>query len=300
MKTFIKICTLFIFFGLSCSGSESSKKTDLQSLLPKSGDVPGWSTSGEPLEFAGDDLWSLINGGAEIYHEYGFEKVLAQEYSDESGHSVSVELYQMTGPASAYGIYTFKSGDEGEILNLTNGGLLEDYYLNFWKDRFLVTITGFDSDRETIEGLKAIAAFIDGKIAEPGNKPSLPNVLPAEGMKELSLKYFLGNLGLFNSYSFARSDIFGFREAVKADYEQGYSVYILKMESADECSERFAALHDEFENSAKFSGLSADNDRIRMTDRDGRKIVLKKFNEAVLISIGNNSFADTVLDNIVF
>ena len=38
-------------------------------------DIGMWSAEGEPEVYAGDDLFVYINGGAEIYHEYGFVQV---------------------------------------------------------------------------------------------------------------------------------------------------------------------------------------------------------------------------------
>ncbi|MBN2245994.1 MAG: hypothetical protein JW755_09125, partial [Candidatus Aminicenantes bacterium] len=147
----------FIFMGAAVDGASGHKNElqgkSLQQYLPPGG-IDGWGRNYSSEEYVGEDLYLYINGGAEIYHEFGFQRMLVQDYKNDNEKTISLELYEMTDPESAFGIYTFKRGDSGEGLALGNGGSLEDYYLNFWKGRFLVTITGFDSDEETITGLK--------------------------------------------------------------------------------------------------------------------------------------------------
>ena len=49
----------------------------------------GWTPSEDARVFSGDDLFIYINGGAAIYHEYGFEEVRVSEYSC-GGRTISV------------------------------------------------------------------------------------------------------------------------------------------------------------------------------------------------------------------
>jgi hypothetical protein len=105
----------------------------LREYLPADGAAPGWARDGEPQEFEGEDLYSYIDGGAEIYQEYGFRRVVVQDYRNPRGKSVSLELFEMDSPAAAYGMFTFKRSGKGRSLGLGGGGEIEAYYLNFWK-----------------------------------------------------------------------------------------------------------------------------------------------------------------------
>ena len=87
---------------------------NLVDYLPKTGEVDNWKPADVPQTYEGDDLFTFINGGADIYHEYGFKKVIYNEYKDDNDHSINVEIYEMTNAASAFGIYSFKIGDKGE------------------------------------------------------------------------------------------------------------------------------------------------------------------------------------------
>ena len=64
-----------------------------------------------------------------------------------------LEIYKMENPISAFGIYSFKTSSDGEKADIGNDALFEDYYLNFWKGEFLITLVGFDTEKETIDDL---------------------------------------------------------------------------------------------------------------------------------------------------
>jgi hypothetical protein len=205
----------------------------LRSVLPADGAVPGWSKDGDPQEFVGEDLYTYINGGAEIYQEYGFRRMVVQDYRSSAGTSVSLEIFEMATPAAAYGIYTFKRSGQGRIVPLGSATELEDYYLNYWKGRFLVTLTGFDATTPTIDGLLAVAAAVDGKLPEGAGAPDLVAALPGEGLRPQSVKYLKGLLGLNNIYPFYTARGLAFAEAVKGDYEEGAFLILLDYGSAE-------------------------------------------------------------------
>ena len=50
--------------------------------LPADNAAAGWAKDGAPQEFEGEDLYTYIDGGAEIYQEYGFRRVIVQDYED--------------------------------------------------------------------------------------------------------------------------------------------------------------------------------------------------------------------------
>jgi hypothetical protein len=206
----------------------------LRALLPADGDAPGWSKDGEPQEFVGEDLYTYIDGGAEIYLEYGFRRVVAQDYRSSAGKSVSLEIFEMETPAAAYGIFTFKRSGQGTIVVLGLGAELEDYYLNFWSGRFLVTLTGFDATPPTLEGLRAVSRAVDAKIGKTNDEaPDLVAALPVSGLRPQSVKYLKGLLGLNNVYPFYTARGLAFAEAVKGDYGEGASLIILDYGSAE-------------------------------------------------------------------
>ena len=142
-----------------------SRTLELKNLAPRSGDVVGWAPDGEAQFAAGEDLFLLIDGGAEVYLKYGFKEALFQAYISDDGKSINLEIYEMVSPEAAHGIYTFKTGDGGNPIDVGQEGKLESYYLNFRRGNFLVTIIGLDTDVGTLEGIEKIARAVDSKLA---------------------------------------------------------------------------------------------------------------------------------------
>jgi len=58
--------------------------------------------------FDGESLWGYMNGGADIYLEYGFEILRVEEFSNED-ETIKLELFKMDDPISAFGIFSFKT-----------------------------------------------------------------------------------------------------------------------------------------------------------------------------------------------
>lgn len=60
---------------------------------------------GTPKTYTGSSLFGYIDGGAELYLEYGFTGAWVNEISYHDG-KYTVEIYRMTGPEEAYGIFS--------------------------------------------------------------------------------------------------------------------------------------------------------------------------------------------------
>jgi hypothetical protein len=242
--------------GLITAGAWAAKpraQESLRALLPADGDAKGWLKDGDPQEFVGEDLYTYIDGGAEIYQEYGFRRVVVQDYENAAGKSVSLEIFEMETPAAAFGIFTFKRSGQGKSIAVGAGAELEDYYLNFWKGRFLLTLTGFDDSAGTIEGLLAVAGTVDAKIAGTSKPPDLVAALPEPGLKPGSAKYFKGLLGLNNVYSFQTARGLAFTEAVKGDYGDAATLIVMDYGSAEARASAWNELRGFLEGSDRFA-----------------------------------------------
>ena len=224
---------------------------DLVKLLPGAGDLRGWAPKGKPQVYKGEDLFLYIDGGAEIFHEYGFRQVITQDYTNPSGKAVSLDIYEMATPEGAFGMYTFKTGAGGKAVPIGRDGLLEDYYLNFWKGRYLATVVGLDASAESLGGIERIGKAAESKIGLDGERPGLLAVLPKSWGAAGRTIYLKGILAVRNIYSFFARDAFLFREGVASD--QGpLKVFVFRYGSKDECAGRFAAVRDAFRTSSAY------------------------------------------------
>lgn len=229
----------------------SAGVNDIRLLLPDPSWSDDWKTVYKPEVYSGEDLYLYINGGAEIYQEYGFRQVLVQDYQSRRDNSLSLEIYEMSNPLSAYGIFTFKSGTDSKEADIGWQARLDDYYLNCWKGRYLLTITGFDQEPETLRGLQDLARAVTSKIkpAAPEQipRPEIMSSLPESGRVPGSVVYFSGSNAFFNRFPLVLEVPVLFEEGIKADYHSGHSLHILKFSDTPAASKSLQSLAESFE-----------------------------------------------------
>ena len=147
---------------LGCT--QDSANQSIAGYLPGENEVAGWSISDTVRTYVGKDLFILINGGAELYHDNDFVQVITQTFENSSGNQISIEIFQMNSADGALKVYETKVSPDGEKIDIGDDAILSNYYMNFRQSRYIVTIVGFDSDTETTDGLLALAKAISAKI----------------------------------------------------------------------------------------------------------------------------------------
>jgi hypothetical protein len=158
----------------------------LDRLLPSAGDIEGWVKDGEPFSYEADDLWEYINGSAERFLEYDFEKVLVQHYLDSAGEEVKVEIYAHRSPLEAFGIYSRFRSPDSEIHDIGNEAFGDGYTLHFWKGRFYVRVSAY---KEKSPAIKVFARFVAEKIDEPGSVPREVGLFDLGGHTSENISY---------------------------------------------------------------------------------------------------------------
>jgi hypothetical protein len=281
-----------------CSKAEDGQDPFL-SYLPQAGEVGAWKPEYEPQHVEGEDLFSLINGGAEIYHEYGFKQAVVQSYVDENERSLNLEIYEMSDPHAAYGIYTFKKGDKGRDLDVGDAASQQDYYLNAWKGNFLVTVVGFDSEKETIDGLRILADAVAGRITLQGQKPPLLDLLPKQGLDPSSIKYLKGNLALFNNHEFATGNIFSVREGLAAKVGDD-EVFLFVYGSENEAAKQLASAWEALSQGVRYRDVVASDEAHTAVDNEENRLAATTVDRYILLAVGTSpeSTLDVLVDSV--
>ena len=261
----------------------------LLGLLPEPSELAGWEKDGEAQFFDGDNLFIYIDGGAEIYLEYGFLRVLVQDYKSQVGNRLSLEIFEMKSPASAYGMFTFKRSSQGRPLDLGDEGQLADYYLNFCKGRYLVTITGLDALETATDGLLAVAQAVNSKLRDASDKPRLLSALTEEGLVLPSVKFFRGRLGVSNSEPVLAGLAAGLESGVKGDYVSGRSVFILEYPGQDSSQKKMAEAKALFSDPEKFADYLVLGQVLSCRDLKGRSIFAELEGNHLVFVIGKVS-----------
>ena len=156
-------------------------------------EVAGWRIVSAPRYFGPENLYDLIDGGAEIYVQFGLVKMVAAEYRDagKPGVSITAEVYDMGSPRGAFGrAARFLEGrrdpsgaGKGLPPGFAERGMMGVGDLVVWQDRYLVHVTLLDENPQaTPEAIAAAGAESLPRIAEAllariGGDTALPAAL---------------------------------------------------------------------------------------------------------------------------
>ena len=142
-------------------------------LLPDVSCAPGWSLEGKAVLYDKETLSDRIDGEAELYFPYGFQRLSAGRYASAKtpGAGLDVELYLLGSPLDAFGMYANYRQKEGRTQGIGAESNLADSQLFFYQGRYFVhlQITGTDSgDPAALAACgRAVAARLPGEGSRP-------------------------------------------------------------------------------------------------------------------------------------
>jgi Family of unknown function (DUF6599) len=176
-----------------------------QPQVPGSNFAPGWAKSGPLRTFVGQDLFNQIDGGAEIFLEFGFAALRIQTYARDSAE-LTLNAYEMESAASALGIYLMRMGRETPFAEVTARNSSEDVQLTILKGRYFIQVDNLGEKPASRADTVALAnAFLAG-VADETEKTPLDR-LSAEGKVAGSERLIRGSYGLQPYFTFGEGDI---------------------------------------------------------------------------------------------
>ena len=188
--------------------------------VPDDGFFPGWTKDGRSRAFQKMDLFNHINGGAELYLEFGFENLTVQRYA-KAGAELILEIYEMENPAAALGLYLMQSGRETPWPEFAERNSSEPEQAVFVKGRWIVQVNNLSGEIRSVPAMKALAGRVLAAIREEP-AVTLLNRVPAEGKIPGSERLIRGPLALQQFFTFGEGDILrlgGRVFGMLADYE---------------------------------------------------------------------------------
>ncbi len=156
-------------------------------IFPVDNSVSGWK-SAAPLEvYMRDNLFDLVDGGADSYLAYGFEQVAVRRYQNAADDRLVIQVWKMASPADAYGLFTVNQS--GAAIAVGNGGASEPgVRLVFWQANYCVVINAAANLPDDV--LQSFAAALSARLPGGGEPPALVKRLPAGGLVENSYRFF--------------------------------------------------------------------------------------------------------------
>ena len=201
-------------------------------LLPE--EVAGWRANGGLQTYDRETIFKFMDGAGEVYLQYGFRRLFVREFARAGSPTIGAQLYDMTSPGEAFGIFSFEREDDEA--GIGQGSEYAAGLLRFWKGPFFVSVS---ADRETLEAREAVLSLgrhIADGIPEEGELPAILQGLPARvsppgspasvslDLAETSVRYFHGHFCLATHYPMWEGNILGLgpdTDAVLASYRSG-------------------------------------------------------------------------------
>jgi len=148
--------------------------------------------------FTGTALYGFMNGGADLYYEYGFKELVSREIR-YNGEDFTVDIYTMNTPLDAFGIYSINVFKCLRVDSLGRFDCLSKYQLQAVDGNAYVSIvfqSGSNAARKAADELYRIYVA-DGKTGV--NIPGQLTYMVTSGSG--TVKYMKGKLGLNNVQS---------------------------------------------------------------------------------------------------
>jgi uncharacterized protein DUF6599 len=174
------------------------------SLLPA--EALGYRPEGTAKSFNRDNLFSLINGGAEVYRSLNVDTVLSQRYSREGSAEILVDLFDMGSSADAFGAYHHDMREEQDA-GIGHESEYQGGSLYFWKGRYFVSVVAMVENQQTKLAVLSLGKAIAAAIGPKGEKPDLVGLLPQSGLDKSQVHYFHDWLLLNRHYFISDANI---------------------------------------------------------------------------------------------
>ncbi len=233
------------------AGRQEAEEQALLKILPAGDEAEGWTPAGDPMFFHGENLFEHINGGADIYYEYGFVALVTQAYEKED-KAVSIEIYCMDDASAAFGIYSYNRHPTLSPIEVGSDGTIHSKGLFFWQDKFYADVRQLGSAAILSEEFTALAKAIESKIGAKAERPAIMGLLPGENMLPRSEVYAQSRLAIENQVYIANEDLFRLEKgeaAAIARYrisQPEFSVIVAEYKSEDACGEAFIRFREHF------------------------------------------------------
>jgi len=178
----------------------------------------GWSLTGQSEIYRKDGLFGYIDGGAEIFLQYGFVDLSVNRYRSSAKTNpervITLEIYRMQSPADAFGIFSVRrEGNEKISPRIKAAHWIAPTQASLVKGLYFINISSQDGMEDELE---AFAAAVSQKINASPELPPQLSWLPPEGLIQESERYIKGELAAANESPLLDRKFWGFEEGTRA------------------------------------------------------------------------------------
>jgi hypothetical protein len=213
----------FCVFGLALlAGCSKPAVPEPEKALPGAA-MTGWTPLGDAQTYDRQTLFDYMDGASEYFFTYTFEKMATRQYRNAAGLELVVEVWRMSKPADAYGLFSGHADAVPVSIGHANEASLEESSrLYFWQDRFYVVLTATTTLPD--DDLKNAAQTVSGLLPAGGARPALVGRLPSDQLAPGSIKFFHTELAVQDQLWLGGENVLGLgpdTDAVVAVYQMG-------------------------------------------------------------------------------
>lgn len=190
--------------------------------------IPGWFQEGNVEVFEKDNLFNHINGAAEFYFSYNFQKLWVTRYKKDDAE-LTLEVYNQGDNVHAYGIYSMERPPEADVKDIGAQGYYEESILNFVVGPYYVKMNAYREPDAALGVLLSTARMVSDMLADDPSLPEIIKAMPTDQLVPNSRQFvsntFMGLEFLGSAYraKYSNSDgkltLFVMERDSKADIE---------------------------------------------------------------------------------
>jgi hypothetical protein len=190
----MKLKDLFLAFliilipFLNISANEGNEQ-----LFPTGTLVKGWEID-KDLYFPGMALDGHINGGAELFYEFGFKDLNIRSYKKDKAE-ITVEIYRMVDSDAALGIFLIKHANTNPDKTIPVPNMVTGSQVVFTKSNYYILISSQAVSSQATEKMLDFGRYIGKKIPET-KKPSDFSILPEKDRVPATERIIRGPIAL--------------------------------------------------------------------------------------------------------
>ena len=241
------------------------------------GKIPGWKLAAPADTYDEESIFDYIDGAAELHFAYNFRAVAAAEYQNGET-SIIVDVYDMTNPEGAFGIYSLNRYSAANYVDIGNEGIMSGTNLDFWKGRYFCKVYSFDMSEKYQGDVVNFGDRLASEILEAGEEPAVLGLLPQNGLIPKSARFFGRKLGLDNIRYVSEENVFNLSEETKgvvAEYQIGdsrFDTFVIVYPSPDKAFAAFEKYSNHLvgKNAQLLSAETANPETQKIFEVDGK------------------------------
>lgn len=185
---------------------------DATDILP---DLPNYTRMIRMSSYRGEEIYEYIPHKANLFIEFGLEKIVTQDYINEDKKSIFIDIYQFPKSENAFGVFSFYRLEGEKLKNIGNEAIQFPKRIDFWQANFYIRIEtyyeGFDEDLIGFAKatsnliLFSLSSLSSDDIDTSSNNLTFLKIFPKDNLR--NLYYLIGTVALENLIYIADDNI---------------------------------------------------------------------------------------------